>query len=90
MSGSHPSIRPRRTFPDDPDAAISENLFQSVLNRALMQLHGVAGGAVPMQVLGPMSGPCAHAPQSMVGGVITPPCTRPGASATMVVKMGKR
>lgn len=78
-------LYPIRTFPENPDAAISDKLFRSVLNRALQQLHGIVGGAVPLEVLGPKSLP----DKSERGGVVTPVGNQPGASALMVVKMDK-
>ena len=115
MHVMHGTTTHDRTFPDNPDAAISEKLFQSVLNRALQQLHGIVGGAVPLEVLGGlgvcpviMAQPQQSAgdggrpssssdpllppvnPGNVIGGVLAPTGVRPGSSATMVVKMGKR
>ena len=96
---------PHRSFPEHPGIHITDKLFLSVLQCALQQLHGVVGGAVPIDLLGcPAAAPGqgVHGPgalgvrmqqQQRTGGkVAAGRNNEPEGAATtnMIVKISKR
>lgn len=52
----------RRTFPDLQDALLDEKACTGVLTKALTQLHGAVGGAIPWRLLH-LTSPAAGHPQ---------------------------